>query len=1323
MSNIVQFIDNRQFHKRNYEKAIEFILPKLYYESDYSANEKDLDIVDQIINTHLQVIGNISSVIPISAIPGTVYSSINTASGISQFFIKQNNLTNIDINEFEKKILIPLGKSFRDFESVDDFSNYLSGTLLPGITLNNPSLDFLNGGNVSSNHNYLITNLSWLYFLNFASGTYDPSSYVLDLLVNKTYVGDPILLNDGIKGLTEYIWKTYENTPAWESLRLLPSDYRPPSFTTDDQYTSGTQQLDKLKTLIDVVYSPLYIDNSDVRVRDAITIYLSTRDLLNEKVLTGPFIKLIKALSFAFADYSDSVDKLETLYDIDKCPAEYLPLMANLIGWELFGSDPERWRLQIVNAVNVYKRAGTRQSLQYAIDAVFSQDVFDIDSKIFELWESYVPHLIYYALATESEHLINFDTWTIEKSRNLNIPRRSTSSMDENIRLCTDRIIYELAMEFSSSFILSGQPFPLNDPNFKFYYRGSLNNIPPFEEYPYYVDTHVSYNMVSAIADKLVCFGVPKSFAFEVAGYIRDNCLEATDDIRNDNTWLMFTSGVQYPSNWNSVISEISNNKIQYLPLWNGKSSHFKVIFEANQFDFTKNSLEVDSKFALQIASRITREFSPAHSIPIVTADINASDVATVSSVDLQLVTLDKVDNPMLSSTSSISLSRYALSAAFTGRYKRQIASSLPEFKRGDIDSMIDPLMANQSVSIIPRRNHRRRDLRFTLPKHGFYTRTGFNMPVTFEVSTNTSSFFPLGYNPLTNDYVAVSDVHSLPNLYRYCEKPTSVNSYFGFPVSSMFPCRGWRGLGSNKKLAFSSADKYHDRGQLDPVVATIHYIKEKAKDQEASAYYAGNLSALTRYSNWKNVIQSYSNSSTEFSGNFPNLFSDYIKNPFGREFQKLFNTYTSNFGRHKLIPSILNLDGPTIFAHAFGSIIRNSKFEENGPTTQIYQDLISSSLQNIVELKNNSIYFNATATNSYVASSTSDVYLGTYEFRNYGILKNIELCQTSGSSDSNNFSIIRINESNKYLSDLLKNKTFIKQTQTNGFGRVIFDLSKYSNSTEDGYEVSTNFLSPEHEFNLKLKVLLVCARGYTGGGGVGIWIHTKPENGKMWTFNKESKWVQHDSLFIEDAAIADLMKNYLHAQSFPIVVRSPIEDPTIRLNCLSIEGKLPESNILNFLDESEFTELSINFNTFNRPVPVDEDYYKNSGEQLHRFNQNYVIELIPMVFDQERTILYTDVNLTDLTLNKWTKPLILSSSGIDYRVDLNKQQVYTIIKYFNKLAGAYNNFGYGSRIASQTSGIYETSGGSKLTYIESPDWYGPTKATGDLITSISFIN
>ena len=80
MSSPVHFIDNRQYHKSTYDDAIKHLIPSMYLEEDYALKDNQIDILDQIINSHLNIIGNISSVINISAIPGTIYSSINNSN-------------------------------------------------------------------------------------------------------------------------------------------------------------------------------------------------------------------------------------------------------------------------------------------------------------------------------------------------------------------------------------------------------------------------------------------------------------------------------------------------------------------------------------------------------------------------------------------------------------------------------------------------------------------------------------------------------------------------------------------------------------------------------------------------------------------------------------------------------------------------------------------------------------------------------------------------------------------------------------------------------------------------------------------------------------------------------------------------------------------------------------------------------------------------------------------------------------------------------------------------------------------------------------------
>lgn len=1366
MFNPTKFIDNRQYHKRNYDQAVKHIIPKLYYEQDYAENDKKIDILDQVINSHLNVIGNIKSIIDISAVSVGLFSSINTPEGIAPFFIKQNKLTDIDLNDFDRKILVPLGRSVRDFATSSQFYDYLENTLLPGIRLNKPTLDFLEGGAASANHEYLITNLSWLYFLNLSSAslTYNPSGYVRDLIANNLFNNNSeILLSDAMKGLSEYIWRNYAASANFRNAKLLPNDLRPPQYTVSNSYTDGDQQLDRLKTLVEIVYSPLHIDSGDTRLVDAISDYLNNGYTITEKSLDGPFIKLIKAIGFGFADYSNDIDNLELLNDIENCPDEYLPHLAKLIGWPLFGSEPDKWRLQIANAVSVYKSVGTKKAIQFAADAVFSQDIFDVSSRVYELWESYVPHLIYYALATESTYLKDFDSWNKAYAAGINAANTGTgenifgwvynpSSMDANIRLCTDQIIYNLVLEFSNSFKVGGKPFPVGTSSFVFNYRDRDFAIPPFEEYPYYVATHLDDNMIDAIVDWLVCFGVPEDFAFKVGDYIRKNTVLAQDDLRLDNSWLMLMPSAEYAPNWDTVIQDISNKRSDYLPLWCGKSSHFKTIFEANEFDFIKNSLEVESKEALKIASQIVNEFSPTHSIPLVLATISATDNYDTSDLNFPYLSIDKQDQSRLNVASSVSYAGFGMSALAMPSYKRGIASSLPTFQRSDVDSLADGLVSFSSTAAnLPRRNHRRRDFRFTLPKDGFYTKDGFNTPSPLGSYSSayypaSNTFLPLGLIPSAQSYVSISNYHDIPPIYYYCENLNSQNIYSGLVVSNTFPVRGWRGVESNRKMSElgSRPDYYWDLGQLHPVIAVMHYIKEVAKVYEASSYYYYNdMTTLKGNSKWKNLLQSYANNSTEYSGNFPNSNNDYLKFGFGREIHKLYNDYTHNFIRHRTVKNILNLDGPTIFGHTFGSVIKNSKFTDNGTLTNLHPYLITSSLNNTVSFSNGNAPFKDgyTGSGTYTADSLNSLYVGSYEYRNSGILDHIEFCQTSGSSKSNEFTVFRLNKSNKNpnrLSDLAYENTLIRQRSINGFGRLRFDISKYQTNTLDGFDVPYNFLTPEHDFTLDLKVLTSNSDGiYFGGKTIGIWIHTKEELGSVWSYTKDKKWVQHSA----DLSIQDVLDNS-HLFNIPKYKKEINRKKFRCLKNLINNNPNKYNDVIASFTESDFKDIQLKFTTKNKDcldgpgaILPPSDYYENISQQVHRLNQNYIIEIFTLA---ESTLdsftLYHKLNLVDQTLNTWSKPLVggITNGSLmgdiyckEFRVDLSRDQLLTIIKYFNELAGTYNTkFGYGSRVASYTSGVYEANGGSRINYVESPDWNVKTYTTsGNVLHTLNLIN
>ena len=533
------------------------------------------------------------------------------------------------------------------------------------------------------------------------------------------------------------------------------------------------------------------------------------------------------------------------------------------------------------------------------------------------------------------------------------------------------------------------------------------------------------------------------------------------------------------------------------------------------------------------------------------------------------------------------------------------------------------------------------------------------------------------------------------------------------------------------------------DRGQLHKYVATLHKLQERKKLLEASAYYYSNPSEYIRDNSWRNVLQSYANSSTELSGNFPNQIEDYTRFEYGRDFHKLYKEYTNNFRRHSTSPTILNLDGPLVTAHTFGSVIYNSKFELNGSSAQTYPHLITSSLDNAKPLRYGEGVFTsaAAASGTYTASSILNYGSSIFEYRNSGILNHIELCHTTESSRDNEFTVIDIfgkSKASTRRNPLIGDNVLIRQVAKTGFSRLIFDISKYP--VDSGYYANTtNFLTPNHEFKLSFNALIGDLDVVSmGGGAVGVWIHTKPELGKVWSFTKDMKWVQHDASGIRKD---DVMSRYSHLINIPEKVRS-LEEAGIgpnKFKCAKVLDK-NNPNVINDLvstySEKDFYKVEINFNTSNRTcdrnvITIPVDYINGISSDLHRLNQNYVIEIFTVPQQNNKFTLFYGLNMVDLTMNKMAKPYysLLACGQEELRIEMLPEELLTIFKYFNQIAGDFdtgkvgNLTGYASRVFTITSGILESRGGSRINYVESPDWSPTTRNAENFIEGITIIN
>jgi hypothetical protein len=121
----------------NLHKGLAKLVPAFYLEEDYNLSGSKITPVDALLSSHLSLAANISSVLPIAvgSLTGTIYSGLNTISGISNYFVIQNNLTYITQEKFEKNVLAKLNKTFADFATSSSYVNYLSSTFIPTNTI------------------------------------------------------------------------------------------------------------------------------------------------------------------------------------------------------------------------------------------------------------------------------------------------------------------------------------------------------------------------------------------------------------------------------------------------------------------------------------------------------------------------------------------------------------------------------------------------------------------------------------------------------------------------------------------------------------------------------------------------------------------------------------------------------------------------------------------------------------------------------------------------------------------------------------------------------------------------------------------------------------------------------------------------------------------------------------------------------------------------------------------------------------------------------------------------------------------------------------
>lgn len=1248
---------DQSFFKRNYVDTLNIITPKIYIEEDLALSGIKQSPIDLVLKSHINLAKNIQSVFNVANLgEGASFQDI---SGVSKYFIKQNNVASITAKEFDEKILYELGASISDFKTEAEFKAYISEVLLPNIRLNNFNFTF-NQSSYEATHSYLLENLGWMYVLNTSANgglAYYPSSLIVDEIVNNLYYGGEITLNESLKDVTRYIWKNYSTCSLFRQKELIP----PMFLSGTGKYVSGTQQLDNLCTLIDVLYSPLVSDSKDYRVRDAFMLYAATSSFSIQTEPAGPFSRFLKSISYSLFDVNDQINKLNYLYDLDRCPEEFLPRVADLIGWDLIGNDPKKWRIQIRNAVSIYQLKGTKAGILAALNSVFGSDSINLSTDIEELYESYVPNLLYYLLVTESNLLQNFSTWTLQTAQSLGIKNYSTENLDVNVRFVVDQIIEDSYKLYPQNFFTGTIPF---DPKAKYKYRGVIHKIPPWESIKYYRYCKLDLRLVNYLCQRLESFGVNSSLVESFRYLIESNTYKSANLFSVKSNWLIFTKEKYQAPNRNNLITNYKSDKLKYIPLWNAKSSSFNISLRGADFSFVKYSNNFFSFNGLKSIIKSIKDLSPAHSIPLVDLSLSDEDLVAYNECVDNSISYTPTPDFMTASSNHVGYSKIALNmSSLSGTFSRQQVNTLQD----------TVFVLGSSISNVPRNSIRRRNFQNNLPKTGWYDRTGFNMPgVLLPDQLGYNTYIPLGLIPSTGKFTTISSYHDLPAVYGGCENLRSGNTYNGIITSSTFPCRGTTLDFCNPLITYSTRD------ECDDIIILMHRKMQERVLAEAEDLVATNSTNLSPYV--YNIARSIANSSSVTQ--LPNSKNDFFSFEFGRKINQLYLSYIKDFGYHDITRNtIRDRGGLNILAHTYGPILYNSFFIIQASAATTYPQLVTSSYTDdrLLNIGAGSGLFSPLAAASGTSSVTaiSSLIIQTPEFRNRQIVKGVEFIMPSGSSEQNYFMYADIDpvyeteDSDDFAIDnpIIK----FKNKSSPGLPRLKINLKTFG--------PSANYFLPEHKFNVEIPYFVGNDSGTRfGGNGIGVWIHTEPEGDYIWSWTPNGEWVINN---IYDLTSQYITLNLAHQSYIPLKVvdKEDIGAPLLSPNKQAVLS-------LKNIKKNLFKTLSIEFNTYNSLISIP-DYYP-ARSNVHRSNQSYSIEVFMFPDSQGQTYTILDyINAVDLTLKE--------KAGT-----FTEEELQDTFLFFRSLA-----LGLGSRVAATTSGTFELSGGSRMDHIYHPK-FGP---------------
>jgi len=641
----------KNFTKYNYIDVVQTIVPELYRIIDYKEYGESEDISYSFLGRILRASLEHSNYMDVSG---------ETASSFSRFFSPNYKTSDCTSKRFETFILGPYNKKLVDFKTQDELTSWVSATLLPDTTLNNPSgfysvLSAMGSSysSVSATHDYLLDNLGLYYALNSSSVySVDGSSLISSAISEKIHYGVPLKAVNGIELLFKWFWENKDDPYI--------KNFFPPSFLDLDSNVfsaSGTFDNDVLSLINIHINTWLSDSNKDPDFVDSALDAVITSEIFPEKLRdAGPFQRFLKAVSLGLADYDNIVEDISQLLDIDTCPEQFLEFLGYYIGWEFITGDIYRWRAQLRDAVIAYKTKGSVLGLEAVLKLIFPTGLFS-KNDIVECWEHYIPNMLYYLLKTDSFlernrfEGLDTDIWNPTKvfghPLTGDLTWNTTGDFDTNIRFMVDFILENMHNTFGN---IKWKGVNFKESDFitcqglsgSFNHRGREIAVPPWEKYGFYKETRFTEEIIDYLGN--ILSGTRQDYGFEVPASsvteFKETARKALDlssatlssipQYGLNNEFRFFTSGHALPPNQASIVDLFVDNDKSHTNLfdyWSTRSSHVFTILDASGFDwFAEDYDSTKSGAALNSFRKVLAKFIPLHVTPKIIIDLFLED-------------------------------------------------------------------------------------------------------------------------------------------------------------------------------------------------------------------------------------------------------------------------------------------------------------------------------------------------------------------------------------------------------------------------------------------------------------------------------------------------------------------------------------------------------------------------------------------------------------------------------------------------------------------------------------------------------------------------